>query len=173
MRIEFYTGLPQASLPLQPGALRPLLERVAGDLDTTLLVVTVGLTTGRGWRGIYHGPQTPAAWPHLRDVAKPPVGLPERFPLVTMVFGAETPFPYQRVDKYGWTWDFASFEAQLATVMSHECFHYGAHQWPDVFPGQDWRSEEQANAWALARARRLGYHVEAEPGRTHAQDVIR
>jgi hypothetical protein len=78
-----------------------------------------------------------------------------------LLFGTGQPYPCERIDKYGWTWDFPSFEAQLATVASHECFHRAAHLWPAQFPGQDWRSEEQANTWALQQVQRLGYDVHA------------
>jgi hypothetical protein len=145
---------------------RPTLESVAQGLDTASLVVHVGVTNGTRWRGTYHGLQTPAAWPHLRDVAKPPGDLPPRFALVTLLFGAEGCFPYERVDKYGWTWTCGAFKDMVAWVLAHECYHFGAHQWPDVFPGQDWRDEQAANAWALAHATALGFAVEAEPPAT-------
>jgi len=125
---------------------------VAADIDHRDLVVALGLTDGHGWRATYHGWQTTTTWTHRRDVGKRPAELPPRFVLVTALFGVETPFPYQRVDRYGWHWTFGAFPALVVLVFAHECFH--------AMGGPDWRDEAAANRWALAHVRRLGFAVE-------------
>jgi hypothetical protein len=82
---------------------------------------------------------------------------------VRFVLGVDQAYPCTLPCKHGWTWDFPDFEAHLALLFSHECYHFAAHVWPARFPGQDWQDEQAANAWALKRCTRLGYSVQAEP----------
>ena len=135
-------------------AIREVITRVVGGSGERL-VVLVSLVDGVRWAAeCHHGWFTPA------DVHRGQVsGLPPHFHLIELAFGvAGGPYLWQTRDDYGWVWRFGSFVDHLAAVMSHELYHYTQPH----FARWRWNNEGDANAWALAHCRRLGFAVEAE-----------
>jgi hypothetical protein len=139
--------------------IRDVLHQVADGQGQPWLVIAVYLTDGVQWAGkIYGAIHTPAMFRQAEDhwtlVQRWPApnDLPDRYRLIRLRIGQDTPYPYRDTDEYGWQWVFPSFASQLAVLARHEFEHLSRPQ----------HDEHLASRWALDFVqRRLGYPIRA------------
>jgi len=115
-------------------AIGQVLKTVSGGKGVSRLVVIVRLLPVQGWR----------AECYRQDG------------VITMTFAAGERYPMTAPDIYGWQWRFQTFQDHVATIFSHELFHYRQDA-PDYS-----QSEQAGNVYALAHAQQCGYSVQAK-----------
>jgi hypothetical protein len=140
--------------------IRDVLHQVSEGGGPPWLLIALYLPAGVLWSGKTYGAvHTPSMfreaddhWQGLAQRWPAPTTLPDRYRLIRLQIGQDTPYPFNDTDAYGWAWTFPSFASQLAVLARHELEHIWHPQ----------HDEHLASRWALdVVQRRLGYSVRA------------
>ncbi len=142
-----------------------ILQAIAGDTDTSALVVAVYYSVRTSWTGgvaYVRSWMTPrqlharrGKWAQLGRFALP-AECPEQFKLIRMLLNPDpSRYPRRETDMYHWQHDYRTLDDHLAHLFAHELHHYRRYHL-GLHPGE---GEHSANKWALQRAVDAGFTV--------------
>ena len=155
-------------LQITQDRLNGILAQLSAATDTTDLVVAVYLLRNHQLSGgvaIVQQSISPTQfvakrgkWVFTKHFSVP-TDLPEKFKLIRMKFNlAESIYPLQQIDQYGWEWHYHSFVDHFAFLFVHELHHFRRYHL-GFHPRE---GEHSANRWALALLQNSGYNIQGQ-----------